>query len=83
MKYNRISENNVELRELFRQLQNRKVEDDGARFEDVSPELAELDRLGKVDYSCYTDYYQMAQNRSGDKKPIPLGPKANNGNYKS
>jgi len=83
MTFNRINDNYTDLKEIHRELANRKVEDDGARFEDISPELAELDRLGKVDYACYTDYYTMAQNKTGDKKPIPSGLKANNRNYRN
>lgn len=81
MTFNRINENYSELKQIHEDLKNRKVEDDGARFEDISPELAELDRLGKVDYACYTEYYQMAQNRTSDKKPTPSGVTAKNSNY--
>lgn len=83
MTFNRINENYSELKQIHEELKNRKVEDDGARFEDISEELAELDRIGKVDYACYTDYYIMAQNKAGDKKPIPSGLKANNRNYRN
>ena len=81
MRYNRINDNYTDLKQIHEELKNRKVEDDGARFEDVSDELAELDRIGKVEYASYTDYYQMAQNSTGDYKPTPSGVTAKNPNY--
>jgi len=81
MRYNRINNNYTDLKEIHEELKNRKYEDDGCRFEDISPDLAELDRLGKVDYACYTDYYTMAKNRNGDHRPFPSGLMAKNKNY--
>ena len=81
MKFNKIRNTYTDLKELHEELKEKQVEDDGCRFEDISPELDELDRLGKVDYACYADYYQMAINRTGDQRPIPSGMKAKNRNY--
>lgn len=81
MTFNRINENYSELKQIHEELANRKYEDDGARFEDVSDELAELDRIGKVDFASYTDYYQMVQNSTSDFKPLPSGVNAKNPNY--
>jgi len=81
MRYNRINDNYMDLKEIHEELKNREYEDDGCRFEDISPDLAELDRLGKVDYACYTDYYTMAKNRNGDHRPFPSGLMAKNKNY--
>ena len=81
MKFNKIRNTYMDLKELYTELKEKKLETEEERFEDISEELAELDRLGKVDYACYTDYYINAKNRNGDHRPIPSGLTSKNRNY--
>ena len=81
MKFNKIRNTYTDLKELHKELKAKKTEPEEERFEDVSEELAELDRFGKVHYSCYSDYYTMAKNRNGDERAFPSGLTAKNRNY--
>ena len=81
MKFNKIRNTYTDSKELHKELKAKNTETEDLRFEDVSEELAELDRLGKVHYSCYSDYYTMAKNRNGDHRPIPSGLTSKNRNY--
>ena len=73
MKFNKIRNTYTDLKELHKELKAKKTEPEEERFEDVSEQLAEADRFGKVHYSCYSDYYTMAKNRNGDHRPFPSG----------
>jgi len=80
MKYNKIRDNYTELKLLYKEIKALSREEN-ARFEDVSEELAELDRIGKVHYEPYTEFYQRSQNSSSDYRPTPSGVTAENPNY--
>jgi len=81
MKFNKIRNTYTDLKELHKELKAKKTKPEEERFEDVSEELAEADRFGKVHYSCYSDYYTMAKNRNGDARAFPSGLTAKNRNY--
>jgi len=74
-----------ELKEIFREIKeenfNKKYKET-ERFVDVSDELAEKDRLGKVKKNDYMDYYLGVKFHQEKKDEVqPSGMTAKNKNY--
>jgi len=74
-----------ELKELFREIKeqnfNKKYKET-ERFVDVSDELAEKDRIGKVKKNDYMDYYLGVKFHQEKKDEVqPSGMTAKNKNY--
>tara|TARA_B100000902_G_scaffold97672_1_gene100246 strand:+ start:239 stop:535 length:297 start_codon:yes stop_codon:yes gene_type:complete len=74
-----------ELKEIFREIKeenfNKKYKET-ERFVDVSDELAEKDRLGKVKKNDYMDYYLGVKFNQEKKDEVqPSGMTAKNKNY--
>jgi len=74
-----------ELKELFREIKEqnyKKKYKETERFVDVSDELAEKDRIGKVKKNDYMDYYLGVKFHQEKKDEVqPSGMTANNKNY--
>jgi len=73
------------LKEVFREIKEqnyKKKYKETERFVDVSDELAELDRIGKVKKNDYMDYYlSVKSNRQIKDEVQPSGVTAKNKNY--
>ena len=73
------------LKELFREIKEqnyKKKYKETERFVDVSDELAELDRIGKVKKNDYMDYYLGVKFHQDKKDEVqPSGMTAKNKNY--
>ena len=74
-----------ELKEIFREIKeenfNKKYKET-ERFVDVSDELAEKDRIGKVKKNDYMDYYLGVKFHQEKKDEVqPSGMTAKNKNY--
>ena len=73
------------LKELFREIKQqnyKKKYKETERFVDVSDELAELDRIGKVKKNDYMDYYLGVKFHQDKKEEVqPSGMTAKNKNY--
>lgn len=74
-----------DLKEVFREIKERnykKKYKETERFVDVSDELAELDRIGKVKKNDYMDYYLGVKFHQDKKDEVqPSGMTAKNKNY--
>jgi len=74
-----------ELKELFREIKEenfKKKYKETERFVDVSDELAEKDRIGKVKKNDYMDYYLGVKFHQEKKDEVqPSGMTAKNKNY--
>ena len=73
------------LKEVFREIKEqnyKKKYKETERFVDVSDELAELDRIGKVKKNDYMDYYLGVKFHQDKKDEVqPSGMTAKNKNY--
>ena len=73
------------LKEVFREIKEqnyKKKYKETEKFVDVSDELAELDRIGKVKKNDYMDYYLGVKFHQDKKDEVqPSGMTANNKNY--
>ena len=73
------------LKEVFREIKEQNYKrkyKETERFVDVSDELAELDRIGKVKKNDYMDYYLGVKFHQEKKDEVqPSGMTANNKNY--
>tara|TARA_B100001093_G_scaffold52806_1_gene44817 strand:+ start:52 stop:348 length:297 start_codon:yes stop_codon:yes gene_type:complete len=73
------------LKEVFREIKEqnyKKKYKETERFVDVSDELAELDRIGKVKKNDYMDYYLGVKFHQDKKEEVqPSGMTAKNKNY--
>ena len=73
------------LKEVFREIKEqnyKKKYKETERFVDVSDELAELDRIGKVKKNDYKDYYLRVKFHQDKKEEVqPSGMTAKNKNY--
>jgi len=73
------------LKEVFREIKEqnyKKKYKETDRFVDVSDELAELDRIGKVKKNDYMDYYLGVKFHQDKKDEVqPSGMTAKNKNY--
>ena len=73
------------LKELFREIKEQNYKrkyKETDRFVDVSDELAELDRIGKVKKNDYMDYYLGVKFHQDKKEEVqPSGMTAKNKNY--
>ncbi len=74
-----------ELKEIFREIKEenfKKKYKETERFVDVSDELAEKDRIGKVKKNDYMDYYLGVKFHQEKKDEVqPSGMTAKNKNY--
>ena len=81
----KIKNSYYDLKEIFREIKERnykKKYKETDRFVDVSDELAELDRIGKVKKNDYMDYYlSVKSNRQIKDEVQPSGMTAKNKNY--
>ena len=81
----KIKNSYYDLKEIFREIKERnykKKYKETDRFVDVSDELAELDRIGKVKKNDYMDYYLSVKcNRQIKDEVQPSGVTAKNKNY--
>ena len=81
----KIKNSYYDLKEIFREIKERnykKKYKETDRFVDVSDELAELDRIGKVKKNDYMDYYlSVKSNRQIKDEVQPSGVTAKNKNY--
>jgi len=69
------------LKEVFREIKEQKYKET-ERFVDVSDELAEQDRIGKVKKNDYMNYYLGVKFHQDKKDEVqPSGMKAKNKNY--
>ena len=73
------------LKEVFREIKEQNYKrkyKETERFVDVSDELAELDRIGKVKKNDYMDYYLGVKFHQDKKDEVqPSGMTAKNKNY--
>ena len=73
------------LKEVFREIKEQNYKrkyKETERFVDVSDELAELDRIGKVKKNDYMDYYLGVKFHQDKKEEVqPSGMTAKNKNY--
>ena len=73
------------LKEVFREIKEqnyKKKYKETEKFVDVSDELAELDRIGKVKKNDYMDYYLGVKFHQDKKEEVqPSGMTAKNKNY--
>ncbi len=81
----KIKNSYYELKEIFREIKEenfKKKYKETERFVDVSDELAEKDRIGKVKKNDYMDYYLGVKFHQEKKDEVqPSGMTANNKNY--
>jgi len=81
----KIKNSYYDLKEIFREIKERnykKKYKETDRFVDVSDELAEKDRIGKVKKNDYMDYYlSVKSNRQIKDEVQPSGVTAKNKNY--
>ena len=81
----KIKNSYYDLKEIFREIKERnykKKYKETERFVDVSDELAEKDRIGKVKKNDYMDYYlSVKSNRQIKDEVQPSGVTAKNKNY--
>jgi acyl carrier protein phosphodiesterase len=81
----KIKNSYYDLKEIFREIKERnykKKYKETDRFVDVSDELAEQDRIGKVKKNDYMDYYlSVKSNRQIKDEVQPSGVTAKNKNY--
>lgn len=74
-----------DLKEIFREIKEKNYNNkhkETERFVDVSDELAEQDRIGKVKKNDYMDYYlSVKSNRQIKDEVQPSGVTAKNKNY--
>ena len=81
----KIKNSYYDLKEIFREIKERnykKKYKETDRFVDVSDELAEKDRIGKVKKNDYMDYYlSVKSNRQIKDEVQPSGMTAKNKNY--
>tara|TARA_A100000172_G_scaffold80465_1_gene70125 strand:- start:2511 stop:2807 length:297 start_codon:yes stop_codon:yes gene_type:complete len=81
----KIKNSYYDLKEIFREIKERNYKTkykETDRFVDVSDELAEKDRIGKVKKNDYMDYYlSVKSNRQIKDEVQPSGMTAKNKNY--
>ena len=81
----KIKNSYYDLKEIFREIKERNYKTkykETDRFVDVSDELAEQDRIGKVKKNDYMDYYlSVKSNRQIKDEVQPSGVTAKNKNY--
>ena len=81
----KIKNSYYDLKEIFREIKERNYKrkyKETDRFVDVSDELAEKDRIGKVKKNDYMDYYlSVKSNRQIKDEVQPSGVTAKNKNY--
>jgi len=81
----KIKNSYYDLKEIFREIKERNYKTkykETDRFVDVSDELAEQDRIGKVKKNDYMDYYLGVKFHQDKKDEVqPSGMTAKNKNY--